>query len=765
MKRSIWVFPVLLAGVVFSCVEQARAQSLDEETLDRVKLAAVMVRTAASKNREGDDPQGTGSGFFVNATGLCITNNHVVDPGHKKSSQEKFDLKGRLNRLVWTVVRESGTDNEEGYKADVLYQNEQADIAVLQVKNEDGEFLDTPDGFLTFLPTSDVSPGLKAFCFGFPGGDRLKTTKEFPPVRLSSGNIVNIPRTTSGRIRMIETDVLANPGNSGGPFVNETGQLIGVLTLGSQTESRTNTTMLVPGDLVQEMIATAFNRGKVPAGVDIDPFYDLFVDGSRVWKLPLLERKANLDCLTVDSDTRVCGKVAQKTIKWPSPLGDIEVPISAMAYMRKDDRHAMAFIDGGDRFPFDPSEVTIKFAPEGGQPIDIDLDDVDAISFRRPTAPPKLPTGTALVLKGRDYNVSLQEITGELKIDSGSILGELKVQAADVKRIVEEDLDRVFYTKSGSRLAGEVAPHKLRGILAWSGSPITFTYEDEEVNNIEIRPINYREEVLDSELSLVASLETSDPRLVNIAELLDHNLFVEAKPFIDELIEGRAFRDLSSEKKNQLRFLNGEYLIRSGQFAAAADAFKKVRSAKVESIAWNARARLAILNRYENGQYNGEPVSEPRVFKLAARALAEELADKGAIGVESVEDSKPDSRGDYLKILKRSKSTEEILQIANSLTTGSSEEYIVYLWRITAQAHANEIQRLARQQRDFQEQLTRPGPGGRPLVAAQRRQLDRKITQLTRDIGTAQEAEAILRGKIEEAGFIIDDPDNLARRD
>jgi S1-C subfamily serine protease len=194
-RRAATIVRSLVAALIAAGVapRAVLAQSQSSETQERIRHATVMVITAVSKSTEGDTPMGSGSGYFINRTGLCITNNHVVDPTHGKSRWEKQrEAYMELNRLVWKVVVDGGTEQEKVYQAFVLYQNDKADQAILQVRDEDGGFLSTPD-FLRLRPGRTVDVGLKAWCYGFPGGDARKSGKdqEHPAAAISEGHVVD----------------------------------------------------------------------------------------------------------------------------------------------------------------------------------------------------------------------------------------------------------------------------------------------------------------------------------------------------------------------------------------------------------------------------------------------------------------------------------------------------------------------------------------------------------------------------------------------
>ena len=759
----------LLAGAValalpclwFTTGSRAAAQAMGPEVLEKTKHATVMVLTAYSKNEEGDTDYGSGSGFFVNATGLAITNNHVVDPGHGKPPDEKFQLKNELGRLVWTVVADSGTSDEKEYRSDVLYQNEKADIAILQVRDDDGEMLETPD-YLKFYPTTDVTEDLKAWCLGYPGGDSRKGSEgEHAHVAVTAGNIVGLPRTPSGRVTMIWTDVLANQGNSGGPFVDAHGRLVGVLTLGSQSEARTNDTMLVPGDLVREMIRTAFERGKVAANVDIEPFYDLFVNGDRIWEIPAYARQEDQDCVILSTGSRICGSTADSTITWPSPLGDIEVPTSAMAYVlfSEGEDYAMAFVDGGDRFLVD-YDARFRFAPPSADPVEIRLDDLAVVAFRKPADKPKPPEKPAYVITGDNYRLSLLDVSG--KVPFKTALADFPVAAADFVAVSDEDGERVLHTRSGSRMLGSFGEHEVEAKLAWTGTPIKFTFA--ELENVRIKTVNYSRRVAAGEMPLAETLKDSDPRVVVIAELVDANDIPAAAGRLEAIMKSDAYRDMAKETQEQLQAMQGEFLMRSGKFNDAGEVFRRLRRARDDRVMWHARSRLAMLDRYSEGRYESGAISEPDVFRQAGRALAEEYTREGKRKVEELEridvlsptGSANLSRSDYRKALKRAEEAEEQLLIANRLTRGVTEELVVRLWRAEAGLHRGEIVRLNQEQGEVKEQER---DDSRRRSEARRRQFEQKLERIARNIEEAQQALVEIQIKMRSAGFIIDDPD------
>lgn len=144
---------------------------------------------------------GLGSGFFIDEDGTILTNSHVVD----KSDEIKVLLA-----------------NGEEYAAEVLGTDPESEVAVIQVKPEDGKM---PD--ITVAPIGDsdkVRVGHFSVAIGSPQG--LKQSVTFGIV--SAMNRSELRITDFGNF--IQTDAPINRGNSGGPLLNAQGEVIGINT-------------------------------------------------------------------------------------------------------------------------------------------------------------------------------------------------------------------------------------------------------------------------------------------------------------------------------------------------------------------------------------------------------------------------------------------------------------------------------------------------------------------------------------------------------
>lgn len=139
--------------------------------------------------KRSDDAQAIGSGFFVSKEGLIVTNAHVIEEAAK----------------VWITVPSMG---EQRYDAEVVGVCFDSDLAVLRSKN-------APITCLLELGDSNaVQYGQEVLTLGYPlGMESLKLTEGIISGRQDS---------------LFQTDAPLNPGNSGGPLINEEGKVIGI---------------------------------------------------------------------------------------------------------------------------------------------------------------------------------------------------------------------------------------------------------------------------------------------------------------------------------------------------------------------------------------------------------------------------------------------------------------------------------------------------------------------------------------------------------
>jgi serine protease Do len=137
-----------------------------------------------------------GSGFVIDATGIVITNNHVV---------------GDANDIMVIF-----TDGRK-LKAEVIGKDPKVDVAVLRVKS------DKPLKTVKFGDSDKMRVGDGVMAVGNPFG--LGETVTAGIVSARNRNIESGPYDN-----FIQTDASINKGNSGGPLFNMAGEVIGINT-------------------------------------------------------------------------------------------------------------------------------------------------------------------------------------------------------------------------------------------------------------------------------------------------------------------------------------------------------------------------------------------------------------------------------------------------------------------------------------------------------------------------------------------------------
>ncbi len=163
--------------------------------------------------------EGHGSGLKISSDGYVITNFHVV-------AKSKDDI---------TLILKDGTE----VKAELIRQNEQLDLALLKVNATFDRHFNIPN-------LKNYAVGEDIFAVGTPKTIELGQT-------LSKG-IISGERTNT-EVQLIQTDASVNGGNSGGPLINEGGQLLGVVNSKLSGFGIEGLGFAIPAELILEGLA------------------------------------------------------------------------------------------------------------------------------------------------------------------------------------------------------------------------------------------------------------------------------------------------------------------------------------------------------------------------------------------------------------------------------------------------------------------------------------------------------------------------------
>lgn len=206
--RSIRSMGIACLLLLTLCLLPARCEAqLTAAQVARGKRATALV--------EISDTKASGTAFCIDATGLFLTNHHVIEDASPATLR---------------IVLHSGEANQKIYRARIIKADEESDLALLKI--EGGEFTALNLGRIdSVVETTPVT------AFGYPfGTDLSEKDGDYPSVTVSIGHVTAL-RKLKGVLQHIQVDASLNPGNSGGPLLNSQGEVIGVVQAGIQSTS------------------------------------------------------------------------------------------------------------------------------------------------------------------------------------------------------------------------------------------------------------------------------------------------------------------------------------------------------------------------------------------------------------------------------------------------------------------------------------------------------------------------------------------------
>ena len=174
-----------------------------------------------------------GSGFFIDKRGYILTNHHVIE------SEVDPKYKG-YSRLF---IRLSDSPAGERIPAKVVGYDKAFDLALIKTEI-------TPEYVFGGWSGQTLTPGDRIFAIGSPAG--LEKT-------ITSGIISAMGRRLLQVGDSMQVDVPLNPGNSGGPLLDDKGDVIGIVFAGMQQFPGLN--FAVPFNWVEKALPALFKGG------------------------------------------------------------------------------------------------------------------------------------------------------------------------------------------------------------------------------------------------------------------------------------------------------------------------------------------------------------------------------------------------------------------------------------------------------------------------------------------------------------------------
>lgn len=170
--------------------------------------------------------KGTGSGVCVGERGLILTNAHVI--GEKRGDVRVISFKLDKDKI----------ERLEPLAAEIIYRSDDEDIAILRIA-------DAPPSLVPLsLEMKTLQAGGRVYSMGHPG-----LGEEVLEQSITDG-IVSSPNRRLDNKTYVQHTAPVNPGNSGGPLLNEHGHIVGIVTFKANLQ---NISFAIPASRLQSL--------------------------------------------------------------------------------------------------------------------------------------------------------------------------------------------------------------------------------------------------------------------------------------------------------------------------------------------------------------------------------------------------------------------------------------------------------------------------------------------------------------------------------
>jgi S1-C subfamily serine protease len=201
-QMKLWAYEQEIYGKRFSSIDFVKFMETNYKNYEE-DLASAFKRIYLAENSKitGKDNNkkrsASGTAFFINNKGNIVTNNHVVD-----------GCSGPIKFLY----------NRKDYQAKLISKDGNLDLAVLSSDIKPNQYLK--------LSKKSGDKLDRVVAAGYPLGYKISDE-----LKLTAG-IVSATKGWKDNINEFQIDAALNPGNSGGPVVNDAGNLFGVAVAG-----------------------------------------------------------------------------------------------------------------------------------------------------------------------------------------------------------------------------------------------------------------------------------------------------------------------------------------------------------------------------------------------------------------------------------------------------------------------------------------------------------------------------------------------------
>ncbi len=273
MKRILCLVMVIVVIssilLLSGCQNSGQKKYTSEEIFANCKDSVAEIKTF---NKKGEGLS-LGSGFVIDEAGLIVTNFHVID--------KAYSIEINLSNVKYHVT------SIEKYDSDV-------DIAVLKI--------DATNLKKLTMSNDDYTDGSVVYTIGSSEGYTLS---------FSNGVIASKERVFDG-VKYIQHSSPISHGNSGGPLINEYGEVIGINT--SSNIDGQNLNFAIKVEEIAKLPSAKMSMSEFYKKEG--PYYEIFIGDYTVRELEPNNQMSSAQIITVNGTTIVGNVNRQYDIDW-----------------------------------------------------------------------------------------------------------------------------------------------------------------------------------------------------------------------------------------------------------------------------------------------------------------------------------------------------------------------------------------------------------------------------------------------------------------
>ena len=299
--------------------------SVSAEELTHKQLIGNLLNSTVKISTFTDDGRAAGSGVIMHASGLILTNYHVVH---------------NSNRLKVWLYENRG---KQYHEAEIIGIDPAADLALLNIDIQKDDYFTVSDFEYS---GGEVYAGTDVIAVGHPLSLNWSVSK-------GAINAINRPSFLTPYVSLIQHDAVIHQGSSGGPLFNDQGNLIGI-----------NTYVIAPSEKGVPVYA---GMGYAVQGNDVhSSFVKMLLDGNTVGMRPAMR----LDIIDLNEDVTMSILEQHPDIYIPNTFGLISNKIDPDSYAALQGLEDFDVIVSMDGFPVNNMIDLSKYLKDNKAPGD-----------------------------------------------------------------------------------------------------------------------------------------------------------------------------------------------------------------------------------------------------------------------------------------------------------------------------------------------------------------------------------------------------------